>query len=76
MQIKTTMRDFLRGPVVTDPPEIAGDMGSIPGQGSKVPHTVGQLSPHCSKYRAHTLWRPRTTTREKPEHHKGRSLVP
>ena len=76
MQIKTTMRDFLCGPVVKDPPANAGDMGSIPGQGTKLPHTIGQLSPHSSKYRAHTLWSPHATTREKPKRHKGRSRVP
>ena len=26
-------------------PPIAGDVGSIPGQGTKISHTVGQLSP-------------------------------
>ena len=55
MQIKTTMRDFLCGPVVKDPPLNAGDMGSTLGQGTKVPHTVRQLSPHSSTYRAHAL---------------------
>ena len=49
------MRDFLCGPVVKDPPLNAGDMGSTLGQGTKVPHTVRQLSPHSSTYRAHAL---------------------
>ena len=26
----------------------AGDAGSIPGQGTKIPHAVGQLSPHTT----------------------------
>ena len=26
----------------------AGDVGSIPGQGTKIPHAVVQLSPHAS----------------------------
>ena len=26
----------------------AGDAGSIPGQGTKVPHATGQLSPHTA----------------------------
>ena len=37
-------RDFPGGPVVKNLPSSAGDVGSIPGQGTKIPHTVGQLS--------------------------------
>ena len=39
----------------------AGDAGSIPGQGTKIPHATGLLSP-----RATTTTK--TTTREKPKH--------
>ena len=49
-------------------------MGSIPGQGTKLPHTIGQLSPHSSKYRAHTLWSPHATTRDLA-HHKYRACT-
>ena len=38
--------DFPGGPVVMNPPSTAGDAGSIPGWGTKIPHAVGQLSPH------------------------------
>ena len=31
--------------VVKNPPSNAGEAGSIPGRGTKIPHTVGQLSP-------------------------------
>ena len=31
--------------MVKNLPPIGGDVGSIPGQGTKIPHTVGQLSP-------------------------------
>ena len=31
-------------PVVKNPPSNAGDVGSIPGRGTKIPHAVGQLS--------------------------------
>ena len=44
MSIKEA-RDFPGGPVVKDPPSSAGDVGSIPGQGTKIPHALGQLSP-------------------------------
>ena len=37
--------DFLGGPVAKNLPSNAGDMGSIPGQGTKIPHATGQLSP-------------------------------
>ena len=38
-------RDFPGGPVVENLPSNAGDTGSIPGQGTKIPHAAGQLSP-------------------------------
>ena len=34
--------DFPGGPVVKNPPCNAGDMGSIPGQGTKILHATGQ----------------------------------
>ena len=49
-------QDFPGGPVVKHPPSNAGDQGSIPGQGTKIPHAAGQLSLH-------------TATREKPPCH-------
>ena len=44
------------GPVVTNPPCNAGDAGSVPGRGAKIPHASEQLSP--------ALWSPATTTGE------------
>ena len=49
-------QDFLGGPVVKNLPCNAGDAGSIPGRGTKIPHAMGQLSPHAA-------------AREKPVHH-------
>ena len=49
--IKKVPWDFPGGPVVKNPLSNAGDAGSIPGWGTKIPHAMGQLSP-------------RTTTRE------------
>ena len=37
--------DFPGGPVVESLACNAGDVGSIPGQGTRVPHAAGQLSP-------------------------------
>ena len=37
--------DFPGGPVVKNPPSNAGDAGSIPGRGTKIPHATRQLSP-------------------------------
>ena len=51
----TNFRYIPGGPVVGSLPSTAGDMGLIPGQGTKIPHAVEQLSPHtptqtqCSK---------------------------
>ena len=42
------MEDFPGGPAVKDPPYNAGDVGSIPGQGTKIPNATGQLSPHVT----------------------------
>ena len=36
--------DFPGGPVVKNLPSDAGDAGSIPGRGTKIPHAAGQLS--------------------------------
>ena len=36
------------GPVVKNPPSNAGDAGSIPSQGTKIPHAAGQLSPRAA----------------------------
>ena len=36
--------DFPGGPGVENPPSSAGDMGSIPGGGTKIPHAAEQLS--------------------------------
>ena len=37
-------KDFPGGPVVKNLPSNAGDVGSIPGLGTKIPHMAGQLS--------------------------------
>ena len=37
-------RDFPGGPVVKNPPCNAGNSGSIPVQGTQIPHAVEQLS--------------------------------
>ena len=42
--------------MVKNPPSNAGDMGSISGGGTKIPHALGQLSPCATirKKEAHT----------------------
>ena len=37
-------REFPGGPVVKNLLSNAGNTGSIPGQGTKIPHATGQLS--------------------------------
>ena len=41
-------RDFPGCPVVKNLPSNAGDVGSIPGRGTKIPHAAGQLSSHTT----------------------------
>ena len=52
------MSDFPGGPVVKNPPSNAGDTGSIPGQGTKIPHVMEQLSPSTATTEPrHHHWR-------------------
>ena len=63
--IKRNERDFPGGPVVKNMPYNAGDAGLIPGQGTKIPHAAGQLSPSATTTELACLnWRacvPQTT---------------
>ena len=34
--------------MVKNPPSNVGDVGSIPGRGTKIPHAAGQLSPSAT----------------------------
>ena len=40
--------DLLDGPVIKNLLSNVGDVSSIPGRGTKVPHAAGQLSPHIT----------------------------
>ena len=42
------VRDFPGGPVVKNPLYNAGNAGSIPGQGTGIPHATGQLGQHAT----------------------------
>ena len=42
-------QDFEGGPVVKNLPANAGDVGLIPGQGTKIPHATGELRPNTAK---------------------------
>ena len=42
---KKKNRDCPGGPVAKNVPSRAGDIGSTPGQRTKMPHVMGQLSP-------------------------------
>ena len=46
-------RNFPGVQVVKNTPSNAGDLGSIPGQGTKIPHAVGQLSLHIATNEVH-----------------------
>ena len=45
---KKSTWDFPGGPLLKNLPYDAGDVGSIPGQGTKIPHAAGQLSLHAT----------------------------
>ena len=66
---RKNLRDCPSGPVVKNPSN-AGDVGLIPGGGTKIPHAAGQLSPSATNYRAHSPCSLCATTRErKPARH-------
>ena len=44
IQCQKERRDFPGGPVVQNPPSKTQDVGSILGQGTKIPHAAGQLT--------------------------------
>ena len=44
------IRDFSGGLVVKNPPCNAGDMSSISGRGTKIPHAIEQLSPQNANF--------------------------
>ena len=56
------MQDFPRDPVVKNPSCNTGDNGSMPGGGTKIPHTLEQLSL-------------RTTTRQSMHHHERSHMM-
>ena len=62
------MGNFPGGPVVKNPASNAGDVGSIHGLGTKIPHAAGQLSP-CN-----TSGKPSTATAE-PVYPSPRSAI-
>ena len=71
--LKWKTQDFPGCPVVKNPPSNAEDMDLIPGQGTKIPHTPGQLSPSvCHNQRsarattAHSLCSGARAPQEKP----------
>ena len=75
-------QDFPGGPVVKNPPASTGDVGWIPGRGTKIPHALGQLRPRtttteptCPGARMPQLERSPQATAKSPCHNK-RSRMP
>ena len=71
---KEYLKDFPGSPVVKNLPSNAGDSGSIPGWGTKIPHAVGQPSPRATTTEACVLWSLRATTGDKPVYHNQRAV--
>ena len=67
--------DFPGVPVVKNPPFNAGDTGSIPGRGTKTPHTVGRLNP-CTTTREASTARPLRSSAVEPTLHNRRCPHP
>ena len=75
--IKRTALGFPDGPVVKNPPCNAGDMGSMLGPGTKIPHASGQLSLWGATPAVYALQREANTMRSRnwrvsPAHHNKR----
>ena len=72
--------DFPGGSVFKNFPSNAGDTGSTPGPGTKIPHDTGQLSPHAPQLLKPVLPRAHVLQQEKfpqweaqaPAHHNYR----
>ena len=60
---KIVSGDFPGGPVVNNLPPNARDAGSVPSEGTKIPHTLEQLSLYPTTTEVHMLWSPKATTR-------------
>ena len=65
--LKKAPQDFLGGPVAKNLPFYTGDVVSIPGYGTKIPHTSGQLSSHAATAKP-THSRAHVSQPEKPPH--------
>ena len=44
LKVKKKVSNIPGGPVIKNPPCNAGDVGSIPGQGTKIPYALKQLA--------------------------------
>ena len=71
-QVLGDKNKFPGGPVGEDPPCKGGDLVSIPGWETNIPHAEGQLSPYIATTETHVLWSPWATARGW-EPHKERS---
>ena len=49
------MWDFPGGPVVKTLPSNAGDTGSTPGQGAKIPHALGPKKNQKTKHKTEAI---------------------
>ena len=65
MSAKNRVGDFPGGPVVQNLPCNAGDVGSILGRETKIPHAARQLSPCATVKTQHSQKRKREREREK-----------
>ena len=75
MRSKSGRRDSPGSPLVKNPPYNAGDAGSIPGQGTKIPHAAGQLSPRATTTELAGL-KLQSPHALEPTHHNYRAHVP
>ena len=62
-------RDLPGGPMVKNPPSNTGDVGSIPGQGTKIPHATEATKP---MHRPH----PETKTQCSQKNPKNKTKTP
>ena len=68
-------RDLPGGPMVKNPPSNAGDLGSIPGQGTETLRAMGQLSQQVATVEPRCSGAPSIATREKPMNCNGGSYM-
>ena len=62
-------------PAIKNLPASAGNMGSIPGEGTKMPRVSGQLSPHAMTESPHSTDKDPAQTKKRERHQSACEVI-